>query len=290
MTREAVRKESKTLASTIAGTLLIGVGIALFINPQRLYSGGVTGASQLIVNAIEAFSPDHLRVNLGLVTFLLQIPLMILGWFRLSKRFILYTILSVVLLSILLAFPHGLAILQTDKLAAGLVGAILVGVGNGVLYRVGTSSGGMSILYQYLSLKTGKSVGNYQFLFNGLIIVVAGFLFGVETAIYTLITQLITVLVIDKVHTAYNYMKLEVITSEGEAMADKLAQTMPHGITVTDAVGWYTKQKKMMIHTVISVHEIDRYVKLIEAIDPKAFIIMDGVAKVKGNFKKRVII
>lgn len=287
---DSIRKEGKTLLSTVVGTLLIGIGIALFINPQRLYSGGVTGLSQLVVNAVEAFSTNHTVVNLGLVTFLFQIPLMILGWFKLSKRFILYTILSVVLLSIMLAIPHEIAILSTDPLAAGLVGAILIGVGNGMLYRVGTSSGGMSILYQYLSLKTGRSVGNYQFLFNGLIIAVAGVLFGVETAIYTLITQLITVLVIDKVHTAYNYMKLEVITSEGEAMADRLAQTMPHGITVTDAVGWYTKQKKMMIHTVISVHEIDRYVKLIEAIDPKAFIIMDGVAKVKGNFKKRVII
>lgn len=290
MDKDALRKEGKTVLSTVAGTLLIGAGIALFINPQKLYSGGVTGASQLIVNAIEAFSTTHRLVNLGLVTFLLQVPLMILGWFKLSKRFILYTILSVVLLSAMLAIPHEIAILSTDPLAAGLVGAILIGVGNGVLYRVGTSSGGMSILYQYLSLKTGRSVGNYQFLFNGLIIAVAGALFGVETAIYTLITQLITVLVIDKVHTAYNFMKLEVITSEGEEMADKLAQTMPHGITVTDAVGWYTKQKKMMIHTVISVHEIDRYVKLIEAIDPKAFIIMDGVSKVKGNFKKRVII
>jgi uncharacterized membrane-anchored protein YitT (DUF2179 family) len=290
MKANALRKEGKTLISTIAGTLFIGVGIAVFINPQKLYSGGITGASQLIVNAIEAFSDNHQLVNLGLVTFLMQIPLMILGWFKLSKRFILYTILSVLLLSTLLAIPHSFAILESDKLAAGLVGAMLIGVGNGVLYRGGTSSGGMSILYQYLSLKTGRSVGNYQFVFNGLIIVVAGVLFGVETAIYTLITQLITVLVIDKVHTAYNFMKLEVITSEGEAMADTLAQTMPHGITVTDAVGWYTKQPKKMIHTVISVHEIDRYVKLIESIDPKAFIIMDGVSKVKGNFKKRVII
>jgi uncharacterized membrane-anchored protein YitT (DUF2179 family) len=290
MKSPSLRKEGKTLMSTIAGTLFIGVGIAVFINPQKLYSGGITGASQLIVNAIEAYSNLEFSLNLGLVSFLLQIPLMILGWFKLSKRFILYTILSVVLLSIVLALPIPFFVLENDPLAAALVGAILVGVGNGILYRVGTSSGGMSIFYQYLSLKTGRSVGNYQFLFNGLIIGVAGLLFGLETAIYTLISQLITVLVIDKVHTAYNFMKLEVITSEGEAMADTLAQTMPHGITVTDAVGWYTKQPKKMIHTVISVHEIDRYVKLIESIDPKAFIIMDGVSKVKGNFKKRVII
>jgi uncharacterized membrane-anchored protein YitT (DUF2179 family) len=283
------RKEGKTLIYVILGTLLIGVGIAVFINPQKLYSGGITGTSQLIVNGIEAFTDANFKLNLGLMTFLLQIPLIILGWLKLSKRFILYSMLSVVMLSTILAFPVPIMILENDILTAGIVGGILIGLGNGILYRVGASSGGNSILYQYLSLKTGRSVGNYQFLFNGAIIFVAGLLFGLEIAVYTIVSQLITVLVIDKVHTGYNFMKLEVITSHGDEMADMMAQTMPHGITVTDAIGWYTRQQKKMIHTVISVHEIDKYVKLIEAIDPKAFIIMDGVSKVKGNFKKRVI-
>jgi uncharacterized membrane-anchored protein YitT (DUF2179 family) len=282
-------KEKKTIIHVFLGSLLIGAGIAFFINAQRLYVGGINGLTQLIVNLVEFITEGNVVINLGIFAFILQVPLMVFGYFKLSKKFILYTTLSVFIISVFLAIPFSVSLFAQDKVAATLIGGILIGFGNGLLLKVGASSGGISILSQYLNIKTGKTVGTYQLLFNGMIISVAGIIFGIEIALYTIISHILTSLVIDKVHTGYNFMEVQIISSKGNEIADELRQKMVHGVTVVDAIGWYSKQPKKMIYTVISVHEMDTYIKLIESIDPSAFVIMDGVTKIHGKFIKKII-
>ena len=282
-------KEKKTIIHVFLGSLLIGAGIAFFINAQRLYVGGINGLTQLIVNLVEFITQGDVIINLGIFAFILQVPLMVFGYFKLSKKFILYTTLSVFIISLFLAIPFSVSLFAQDKVAATLIGGILIGFGTGLLLKVGASSGGISILSQYLNIKTGKTVGTYQLLFNGMIISVAGIIFGIEIALYTIISHILTSLVIDKVHTGYNFMEVQIITSKGNEIADELRQKMVHGVTVVDAIGWYSKQPKKMIYTVISVHEMDTYIKLIESIDPSAFVIMDGVTKIHGKFIKKII-
>ncbi|MDP2425908.1 MAG: YitT family protein [Candidatus Izemoplasmatales bacterium] len=282
-------KEKKTIIHVFLGSLLIGAGIAFFINAQRLYVGGINGLTQLIVNLVEFITDGNVVINLGIFAFILQVPLMVFGYFKLSKKFILYTTLSVFIISLFLAIPFSVSLFAQDKVAATLIGGILIGFGNGLLLKVGASSGGISILSQYLNIKTGKTVGTYQLLFNGMIISVAGIIFGIEIALYTIISHILTSLVIDKVHTGYNFMEVQIISSKGNEIADELRLKMVHGVTVVDAIGWYSKQPKKMIYTVISVHEMDTYIKLIESIDPSAFVIMDGVTKIHGKFIKKII-
>jgi uncharacterized membrane-anchored protein YitT (DUF2179 family) len=282
-------KEKKTIIHVFLGSLLIGAGIAFFINAQRLYVGGINGLTQLIVNLVEFITAGNVVINLGILAFILQVPLMVFGYFKLSKKFILYTTFSVFIISLFLAIPFSVSLFVEDKVAATLIGGILIGFGNGLLLKVGASSGGISILSQYLNIKTGKTVGTYQLLFNGMIISVAGIIFGIEIALYTIISHILTSLVIDKVHTGYNFMEVQIISSKGNEIADELRQKMVHGVTVVDAIGWYSKQPKKMIYTVISVHEMDTYIKLIESIDPSAFVIMDGVTKIHGKFIKKII-
>ena len=282
-------KESRTIWYVVLGSAFIGLGISLFINQQKLYVGGINGLTQLIVNIIELISGGEIVVNLGIFAFVLQMPLIVFGYFKLSKKFILYTLVSVALISLFLAIPFGLSLFPQDKITATLIGGILIGFGNGLILKVGASSGGISIISQYLNIKTGRTVGTYQLIFNGTIIFVAGLIFGIEIALYTIISHIITSLVIDKVHTGYNYMEVQIVSEKGEEIADALKGRMIHGITVMEAVGWYTQKNKKVIFTVISVHEIEEYVKLIMSIDESAFVIMDGVHRIVGKFVKKLI-
>lgn len=283
------RKELKTFAIVVFGTVVIGFGIMYFLNPAGLYTGGVSGLAQLIVNTVAAVSQGETEMNLGLLSFCFQVPLLVFGYFKLNKRFIVYTVISVVVLSITLSLSPFFIIIPADPLGSAIAGGLLTGFGNGILYKVGASSGGTSIVFQHLSIKTGKSVGAYQIIFNGIVILIAGIQFNLSVAVYTILSQLIVSLVIDRIHTSYNFVKLEIITTLGDEMADALAHRLPHGVTYLDAIGAYTHTEKKIIYAVISVHELHQYQELIEQIDPKAFVIINGVDKVLGNFKKKII-
>lgn len=284
-----IRKELKTFAVVVFGTMVIGFGIMYFLNPAGLYTGGVSGLAQLIVNTVSAVSEGVTAINLGLLSFCFQVPLLVFGYFKLNKRFIVYTVISVVVLSITLSLTPLFIIIPADPLGSAIAGGLLTGFGNGILYKVGASSGGTSIVFQHLSIKTGKSVGAYQIIFNGIVILFAGIQFNLGVAVYTILSQLIVSLVIDRIHTSYNFVKLEIITTLGDEMADALAHRLPHGVTYLDAIGAYTHTEKKIIYAVISVHELHQYQELIEQIDPKAFVIINGVDKVLGNFKKKII-
>ncbi|MBU1145576.1 MAG: YitT family protein [Firmicutes bacterium] len=289
MNKLDMKKEAKTLLLVVVGTAIYALGIVFFIDPSKLYTGGITGLSQLFINIIEQVTSNNVILNLGILSFVLQIPLLIFGYFKLSKRFIVYTIISVIIASVIFLFRVPESILGNDILTCAIIGGMLGGLGNGILHNVGTSGGGTSIIFQYWSIKTGKSVGFYQIIFHGAIILAAGLIFGLNIAIYTIVSQLISSIVLDKVFTGYNFMKLEVITTCGIELADELKTRLPHGVTMLDAIGAYTHQEKTVIFAVISTHEIQKYLAIIKEIDPNAFVVMTGVSKVKGKFTKKII-
>lgn len=282
-------KEGKMLFQVFLGTAIYALGIIFFIDPFKLYTGGVTGLAQLIVNITSMVTNGNVVINLGILVFIFQIPLLIFGYKKLSGRFVFWTLVSVVISSVIMIFKVNFIIMGDDILTSALIGGILGGVGNGILHNAGTSGGGTSIIFQYWSIKTGKSVGTYQIFLHGIIILAAGFIFGLDIAIYTIVSQLISSIVMDKVFTGYNFMKLEVITVKGLALADELKTRLPHGVTMIDAIGAYTHQEKTILYAVISTHEMQKYLRIISEIDPNAFVVMTGVQKVKGNFKKKII-
>lgn len=289
MEKITFKKEAKTLSQVILGTSIYALGIIFFLDPVRLYTGGVTGLSQLIINVVNLLTSGGYVINLGLLVFIFQIPLLIFGYYKLSKRFIIYTLISTVIASIILAFRAPVSILGDDLLTCGIIGGMLGGIGNGILHNAGTSGGGTSILFQYWSIKSGKSMGSYQMVFHGAIILVAGLIFGLDIAIYTIVSQMISSIVLDKVFTGYNFIKLEAITDHGLEIADELKSRLPHGVTMIDAVGAYYHKEKTILYAVISIHEMQKYLKLINDIDPDAFVVFSPVQKVKGKFTKKII-
>lgn len=285
--KKFLRHEMKKIIVIALGSLITSIGVVWFLNPAGLYTGGLTGVSQLLINII--FKINGTALNLGLIVFIFNIPILIFGYYKMNRKFIYYSIYSIALQSLFLGLIPVSIILEDDILSNALVGGILVGVGVGMSFRVGGSSGGFDIIFQNIALKRNIPVGTQGFTVNVFIIAIAGAIFSWPVAVYTIIRVLITNLVIDKVHTSYNYIKLEVITEKGDEIAQLLVSKTKHGVTVTKGKGAYTNKDKDILHTIISSYELNKFVVMIKKIDEAAFISISTVKKVVGNFTKIVI-
>ncbi len=279
-----LKNEYKKIIIIAIGSLIYALGILWFLDPLGLYSGGLTGISQLLMNiSLKYF---NLSINLGLLVFILNIPVIIFGYIKMTKKFIYYSIYSVALSSLFLGLFPVHIFLENDMLSNALVGGILMGIGVGLNLRVGGSAGGVDIIFQYLAFKKNITMGSLGVILNGFIISIAGILFGWPIAIYTIIRVIITSLVIDKVHTSYNYIKLEIITEHGDEIANLLVSKTNHGVTVSTGKGAYSGKNKDILNTIISSYELNKFRLLIIEIDSEAFISVTTVKKVVGNFTK----
>ena len=279
-----LKREYKKIIVIAIGSLIYAISIVWFLDPSGVYSGGITGAAQLITNMSDKFFGGS--INLGLLIFLLNVPVVIFGFLKMTRKFIYYSLYSVVLQSLFIGLFPVHIILENDLLSNALVGGILLGIGTGLNLRVGGSAGGVDIIFQYISFKRNTTMGTLGMSLNIFIISIAGFVFGWPIAIYTIIRVIITSLVIDKVHTSYNYIKIEVITEQGEEIADLLVSRTKHGVTISKGKGAYSHHEKDILHTIISSYELNKFIMLIREIDKEAFISVSTVKKVVGNFTK----
>lgn len=285
--KKFLKHELKKVIFIALGSLITSIGVVWFLNPAGLYTGGLTGVIQLLINVV--FKINGNTLNLGLFVFIFNIPILIFGLLKMNRKFIYYSIYSIILQSLFLGLIPVTIILEDDILSNALVGGILVGVGVGMSFRVGGSSGGFDIIFQNIALRKNIPVGTQGFAVNMIIISIAGAIFSWPIAVYTIIRVLITNLVIDKVHTSYNYIKLEVITEKGDEIAQLLVDKTKHGVTVSSGKGAYSKKDKDILITIISSYELNKFIVMIKEIDETAFISVSTVKKVVGNFVKIVI-
>lgn len=277
--------------------------VEVFLEPANLLSVGMTAIGQIISRLLDSISgcPEILK-SVGLYSFLCNIPLCIYGFKHVSPRFIIYTILSVVVQSIfMLGWIDGDYILSNIikidasndayRLLLSIIGGLFAGVAMGVALRYGTSTGGVDILAQALSLKKGISIGVFSMIVNIILAIING-LIGKELglALYTFIFIIITNLVIDKIHTAYNYLRIDIITKNKEAVTNALIEGIKRGCSVLDVQGAYTKEMKYDIFMVISSYELERAKRIIYKEDPYAFIMVLPVKRIFGMFFKHTII
>ena len=292
---KVLKKEGFLLFITVISAVIYTIGFVWFLEPVGVYAGGVTGIAQLIN---QAFKMIDIPVNIGLLVFLLNIPIFLLGYKHISKRFAIYSAVSVIVQAILTSgvIPFVDFVINygenTDYLVCTIMGAILTGAGCGLALRYGSSTGGIDILAQIASLKDSKiSVGNLSMIINVLIACVGGGLIQGNLAIiiYTLIRIILSSLVIDKIHTAYNYMMITIISNKREELTDVILRETHRGCTIIDGEGAYTHTVKHEIIMVVSKYEIHTTIDLIKKIDPYVFIAVSPVKRIFGNYKKKPI-
>jgi len=263
---------------------MFAVAVNMFVSPGGLYVGGVTGLLQIIIMFIDDFF--GVELGLGVLVLLSNIPILWVGWKSVGRRFALLTLFSVILQAILFEIVPVYS-LADDMMINSIFGGVLVGIGSGMILKIGASAGGMDVVSQVMSYKFDGSVGKYSFFINALVILIAGAYQSWEVAMYTIISIYITSLVVDRIHTIHQNLTLYIVTnSESEIIAAIWAE-LYRGITVLEASGAYTKAKKSVLMIVLSSYELYEAIEIIKSVDEDAFINVVRSETVVGNFVKK---
>ncbi|WP_042149053.1 YitT family protein [Paucisalibacillus sp. EB02] len=275
--------EAKRIIVVILGSLLNALSLNLFLESANVYASGFTGTAQLISSVFTDFV--GISLSTGILLFLLNIPVFILGWFKVGKGFTIYSIISVIFSSIFLQF---LPIIQLseDIILNAVFGGLVAGVGVGMTLKVGASTGGMDIVAMYLSRLNDKPLGVYFISLNAIIIALAGILYEPENALYTMVALYVTTRVIDAIHTRFNKLTAMIVTRKAKELQQAIHGTMVRGITILPAVGAYTNENKHMLYLVITRYELYDLERIIKEVDPDAFTNIVQTTGIFGFFRK----
>ena len=282
-----LRFELKRLLFVTIGTVVFVIGISFFIVPAALVPGGITGFATLTQYG---FNQLGVSLNLGLLVLVFNIPIIVIGIKGISKTFVYYSIYSIVLQSILLGiFDQREMIFGSDILASSIFGGIAIGLGASIALKSGSSLGGMDILSQYIALKFKMSVGHVSLFANAIILGIALVIFDPQIALYTLLALAVANLLIDRIHTAYKRVRLDIVTPHGEAVKEALISAFIRGITIIDGVGAYTGERRNLLWMVTQTHEVYDIQKIVLSIDPNAFMTMTPIRHLSGKFHKVIM-
>lgn len=262
----------------IIGSAIVSFAFNLFLIPHEIMSSGISGLS-IILSMLTS-------INTGVFNFLLNFPLLVLGYFKLGRKFILYTILSVVTISLTLYIIPVIPLAKSPILSS-IFGGAIAGLGIGIIFRSSGSSGGFDIIGMLLTRRKDFPMGTLLFAMNSIVILLSGFLFSWDAALNTLVSIYALGKVIDKVHTHHVKLTLMIITRKGEEVKQHLLKNVYRGVTVVDSVGGYSNEKSNVIITVISRYELTEVKTLIEEIDPDAFVNITETLEVMGLFHRK---
>ncbi len=281
------RLEFRRLFNVILGTVLYVVGVSYFIVPANLITGGLTGYAVLVTSYLERFD---IFFNLGIVVFVINIPVMILGIRGVSRKFVIYTVISILLQSLLFGFiQNPNPIFVNDLVGSAIFGGLFIGAGAGIALKSGTSLGGMDVVSQYFAIKKQTSIALVNLSTNGFLLVLSLLFFEPSVALYTLLGYITTNVLVEKIHTGYKRVRVEIITAHGDLVKEVLLASYEHGITISDGVGAFTGDSKKVLIMVTQSHEVYDIKKSVLKVDENAFITMTPVRHLNGKFNQIII-
>ncbi len=267
-------------AFILAGGLVQAFAMRLFLIPAQLVSGGISGTSQLI--------NYYTSWPVGLMILLGNIPLFALGWRHLGgPRFALRTALSVLAFSVftdLLGFflpPEGIV---HDLILNCLYGAVVLGVGLGLVYRGRGTSGGSDILSKVLNERLGISISQAYLMTDSVVILASGFVWGWENALYALIVTYASGLAAEMTQEGSNVFRTAlIITAKPDEVMNKILYEMERGVTVLEGRGGYTGAERLVLYCVITRVEVSQIKSIVQEADPAAFIVIGQAHEAIGE-------
>lgn len=269
----------------IVGITIMSIGVNGFLRQAHLLSGGVAGVS----TAINYLS----NINVGFITFLINLPIFILGFIFLEKDFLVTSLINMILFSIIIGITQevGNIIPIDDILLQSVYGGILCGIGNGLVFRTKSSLGGTDIIGAILKNKSNIAMKTTSFGINLAIVSLSSLLFGLNLALYTLIAMFINAQVMSYIKDALNDEKaVMVFSNNSEPIAAEIMENLVRGVTFLEAEGGYTHEKKKIIYCVVLSREIPKIKEIALKYDDRAFISVNDINEVKGKgFKEKYL-
>jgi uncharacterized membrane-anchored protein YitT (DUF2179 family) len=269
-------------ALILAGALFEAVALRLFMVPAQLASGGISGISQLI-NHFTGWS-------IGLMVFIGNIPLFILGWRLLGgRRFAVRTLVAVLAYSVFIEAVYWLPFFPKNGLTNDLVlntlyGAVLSGIGYGLVYRGQGTSGGSDILARILNRWRGIPLSQSYLMTDTLVILAAGFVFGWQKALYAIIVLYVSGLVVDSTLEGGGTVRTAlVVTEKCQEMADRVLAEMERGVTILEGTGAYTGETRPVLYCVVTRSEVQQLKTIVHEEDPRAFMVIGAAHEALGE-------
>lgn len=272
------------------GMALFAIGLNLFIQPLKFYSGGIVGIAQIIRSGLAATGLPLPGFDIsGVIYYIINIPLLVLAWKRLGRFFFVRTIIMTSVLTLFLTLvPIPAQPLIQDKLTSAVVGGVLGGSGTGLCLLAGYSAGGMDILGLYFTQKyPGFSIGRIVLMVNFLLFSFLGITQNFEIVIYSFLFNAVMSVAIDKIH-AQNINVWVIIFTKQEGVDQGIMQELGRGVTKWEGAGAYTGDLTHIHTTMINKVEIPLLRRKVLSIDPKAFVIFTEGSQVVGNFQRRL--
>jgi uncharacterized membrane-anchored protein YitT (DUF2179 family) len=265
----------------IVGAVIQGIGLRLFMVPAELASGGVSGIAQLI---------DHYTAwPIGLMVFIGNLPLFVIGWrFLGGRRFALRTALAVVVYSAVVDLTPRLSIfplngITDDIFLNSLYGAVVCGVGYGLVYRGGGTSGGSDILARILNHYRAMPMTQSYLIVDSTVILAAGFVFGWKQALYAIIALYVSGLVSETVLEGPATVRtVMIVSAEATSISERVLKEMERGVTVLQGTGAYTGTERPVIYCVITRSEVAQLKEIVQELDPQAFIVIGQAHEALG--------
>jgi len=262
----------------VVGSFIFACGLNYFIVANGLAEGGFTGLA-LIIHYLTGWP-------VGIVILALNIPLLILGVTRWGKVFLLKTILGVLISSIAVDLTSSLALKapEVDLFLAALYVGVLTGVGIGLVLRSGATTGGVDIIARFFYEQKGISIGKIYFILDLLIMIIAAWLFGLEVALYTLVTVFVFSQVVDRILDGPDKAKaVTIISRNSQDIIKAITHDLGRGATIIKGLGGYTYEEKEVLYVVVGWYQVITLKKIIQMYDPQAFVIVSDVHEVLGE-------
>ncbi len=268
---------------TIVGSFIFGAGYAIFLGPNGLNAGGISGLAAVLV---ELFDPEGTIgfLKTGTLTILINLPLFAIGGMKIGKKFFFGSLLGMGLSSIVMDSIH--ISLQLEPLLASVYGGVIVGVGVGLVFFAGTSTGGADIVVRLVKLKAkNTNIGQIAMSFDIIVVILTGLVFGdISNALYTGVSVFLCGKMMDAVVYGFDYSKTAlIITKEYEKMPAAIDAKLGRGATYLYSQGTFSKQDSKVVLVAIYPKQIAELKDLVMSIDPNAFVILQDAHQVLGD-------
>ena len=270
----------RVFLSLLSG-VIISLNLQLLVRSGGLYPGGLSGLTILIQDIFDKYL--GIPVPYGRLYLLLNLPPIWLGFRKIGKKFTLYTLITVGTVTALTELiPRSM--ITADPLLISVFGGIINGASIAVALSAGATTGGTDFISIYLTENSPFDGFSVILGFNAVMLSVAGFLFGWDRALYSIIFQYASTQIVHFLNNRYKKDTVFVVTDHPDEIVDSLRRCVRHGVTEMKVLGAYKGQQRTLIYTVISSPELKRVLKALRDTDPQAFVNVIRTERVTGRF------
>jgi uncharacterized membrane-anchored protein YitT (DUF2179 family) len=274
---DAWKPVATNLGLITAGSLVFVIGMHSILIPQQFVTGGITGIAMILHYAVNS-------LDVGVVYFVLNVPLFVLGLFSISRRFMLYTIFGMTVFSVAAKILQMPALEIHDPLLAAVSAGVLCGIGGGLILRSVGSAGGFDILGIFLNQRFGVRPGAMVFVLNLFPLGLGLALYPLDIVLYSMIYAFIYAKVVDTVLTGFNQRKTMLIISQHvHEIAQHILVEEHRGVTFLKGEGAYTGESREVIFTITTLIELPKIKSMIFDVDPDAFVVVNDTLEVLGR-------